>query len=167
MNKLFSEQPESLSEIGKRFTYFREQAGFSLEQAATRLDISPAELVTMEAGPIGIKPRLIIEMALAYHCQVSEFLNPPDTRTPEQLLQALSNGEISEGYAAHKLCGGDRLALRLMQEQAEREVQGCRCVSQSRRKCSDERLRYGICACPCHDKQEAGAQAASAKPTQP
>lgn len=119
--------PGSLSkeEIGKRFAHFREQAGLSIAQAASMLDISQPELQSMEDGPVGIKPHLIIEMAQAYRCQVSEFFNPPDTRTPEQLLEALGNGEISEGYAAHKLCGGDRLALRLMQEQreAESEVQ--------------------------------------------
>lgn len=120
--------PGSLSkeEIGKRFADLREQAGLSIAQAAIMLDISQDELQSMEDGPIGIKPRLIIEMAQAYHCQVGDFFNPPDTRTPKQLLEALNNGEISEGYAAHKLCGGDRLALRTMQEQAESEVPDAR-----------------------------------------
>lgn len=116
--------PGSLSkeEIGKRFADLRKQAGLSIAQAAIILDISQPELESMEAGPIGIKPRLVIEMAQAYRCPVGDFFNPPDTRTPEQLLEALDNGEISEGYAAHKLCGGDRLALRMMQEQASQEV---------------------------------------------
>lgn len=107
-------------EAGKRFSTFRTQAGLSIGQAAMLTNVDREEVVKTEDGRYEqVAAGLIIKLAEAYGCPVSNFFVPElIERDPVTVFALLAMGEVSEGYAA-RLLGCDRLELRTRMEEHE------------------------------------------------
>lgn len=91
-------------EIGQRLYQYRTEAGVSLSNAARELDCTDQHIEALESGVERISPLEILTLATRYHKQLYEVINGPlPYTTPEEVIQALRDAEITECMAASAL----------------------------------------------------------------